>query len=144
MTKAPYANDIVFIISFLSKFKAIIPTDNIGPQNFEYGLSLPLLEDTSDYETANYVKQHQEKENDDYDLTFVSPEMQALFKKLLGLVLNRKKPVTSHMKAIQELKSQSVNFGLPKEWKILKPSDKTIKIILIRDLRSIHQILKFY
>ena len=90
MTKAPYANDIIFIISFLSKFKAIIPTDNIGPQNFEYGLSLPLLEDTSDYETANYVKRHQEKENDDYDLTFVSPEMQALFKKLLGLVLNRK------------------------------------------------------
>lgn len=124
VTKAPYANDIVFIISFLSKFKAIIPTDNIGPQNFEYGLSLPLLEDTSDYETANYVKRHQEKENDDYDLTFVSPEMQALFKKLLGLVLNRKKPVTSHMKAIQELKPQSVNFGLPKEWKILKPSDK--------------------
>ena len=28
------------------------------------------------------------------------------------------------MKAIQELKPQSVNFGLPKEWKILKPSDK--------------------
>ena len=38
VTRAPYANDIVFIISFLSKFKAIIPTDNIGPQNFEYGL----------------------------------------------------------------------------------------------------------
>ncbi len=70
------------------------------------------------------MKRHQEERNDDYDLTFVSPEMQALFKKLLGLVLNRKKPVTSHMKAIQELKPQSVNFGLPKEWKILKPSDK--------------------
>lgn len=124
VAKAPYANDIVFIISFLSKFKAIIPTDNIGPQNFEYGLSLPLFEEDSEYETTNYVKRHQENENDDYDLKFVSSEMQALFKKLLGLVLNRKKPVSSHMKAIQELKPQSVNLGLPKEWKVLKRSDK--------------------
>ncbi|KAL6452741.1 hypothetical protein SBY92_000081 [Candida maltosa Xu316] len=122
VSKAPFASDIVFIISFLLKFKDVVGIENIGPNTIEYGLSLPIADETYDTDSeAPVTLRKSVKESEDYDPGFVSPEMHNLFLKLLGLVLNRKKPVTSHTKAIQELKPQSIKLGLPKEWKISQP-----------------------
>ncbi|RCK54504.1 ISWI one complex protein 3 [Candida viswanathii] len=126
VAKAPYASDIVFIISFLIKFKDVIPVDFIGPGTIEYGLSLPILDDTFDEAPAKYTQRKPRKDDEEYDPQFISPEMHSLFLKLLGLVLNRKKQVTSHTKAIQELKTQSVSLGLPTEWKTLKPAPESV------------------
>ncbi|RCK67488.1 ISWI one complex protein 3 [Candida viswanathii] len=126
VAKAPYASDIVFIISFLIKFKDVIPVDFIGPGTIEYGLSLPILDDTFDEAPAKYTQRKPRKDDAEYDPLFISPEMHSLFLKLLGLVLNRKKQVTSHTKAIQELKTQSVSLGLPTEWKTLKPAPESV------------------
>lgn len=124
VAKAPYASDIVFILSFLIKFKHVIPVDSIGPGTIEYGLSLPRLDDTYDENPSKYNLRKPRADDDDYDPLFISPEMHSLFLKLLGLVLNRKKPVTSHTKAIQDLKPQSISLGLPLEWKTLKAADE--------------------
>ena len=123
VSKAPYASDIVFIISFLIKFKDVIPIDFIGPGTIEYGLSLPKLDDTFDESPSKFNPRKPRNDAEDYDPLFISPEMKSLFLKLLGLVLNRKKQVTSHTKAIQELKTQSIALGLPLEWKTLKPAE---------------------
>lgn len=97
---APYANDIVYIIAFLNKFREVIGIDGIGPQSLEKGLSLP-----PDVLT------------DDYDPSYISDQMIRLFKRILTLVLNRKKEVVSHASAIMELKPMSQYLGMPKEWR---------------------------
>lgn len=98
--KAPFASDILYIVSFLNKFREVIQFDGIGPQSLEKGLSLPL-----------------EIPSDDYDPTYISEEMSKLFKRILTLVLNRKKEVVSHASAIMELRPMSQYLGMPKEWR---------------------------
>lgn len=123
--KAPYANDIIYLISFLTKFRDIILVQNLGPKSFESGLSLPALRDH--VESTRYALKNKPIQNEsDYDVSYVSPEMDNLFKKLLTLVLNRKKDVVSASSAIQELKPQSAKLGLPKEWKVYSPIEDEV------------------
>lgn len=92
----PYLYDIIYIISYLTKFRHIVDVGPVGPDDIEIGLGLVHEE---------YPK--------------VSPLMELLFRRLLALVLNRKKPILLSMQrsAIQELRSQYINLGLPEEWR---------------------------
>ncbi|CAN3373166.1 hypothetical protein DIURU_001181 [Diutina rugosa] len=101
VTPAKYAADIVYILEFLNKFRDIIGIDGLSPQSFEKGLGL----------TSRPSRQSK------FTASFVSPDMQSVFLKLLALVLNRKKEVVSQASAIMELRPQSVTLGLAKEWK---------------------------
>ncbi|RLV90135.1 hypothetical protein JA1_004765 [Spathaspora sp. JA1] len=92
VTPSDSAGDVTFLIGYLLKFGDIINWDkNIGPSDIEQGLG--LVEDTP-----------------------VSPDMTVLFVKLLSLILNRKKEITSVTKAITELKPMTTTLGLPHEW----------------------------
>lgn len=93
----PFLADIIYIILFLTKFRHLVDVGPIGPEDVERGLGL----DVDD----GYAK--------------VSPLMDQLFRKLLALVLNRKKPILLSMQrtAIQELRSQYIALGLPDEWR---------------------------
>lgn len=93
--KCDYLSDILMIIQYLLKFEHIVDFGPIGPQDLEEGLG--LLEEN----------------------TLVLPAMEQLFRKLLALVLNRKKPILLSMQrtAIQELKGQYIGLGLPQEWR---------------------------
>ncbi|KAI5950523.1 hypothetical protein CANMA_005183 [Candida margitis] len=123
--KAPYATDIVYLIAFLSKFREILPVKNLGPKSFETGLSLPVPKEQ--FEGSEYTsKEEALREQEEQDDTHVSVEMEELFKKLLTLVLNRKKEVTSTTSAISELKPQSAKLGLPKEWKMFSPVESDV------------------
>ncbi|CAN3367059.1 hypothetical protein DICA4_F03818 [Diutina catenulata] len=107
VTPAPYAGDIVYILEFLNKFKSVVNIDNLSPQSFEIGLSLAGAAEFGD--------------------GFVSKDMIQLFMRLLALVLNRKRDVTSVSSAILELKPLTAQFGFPEEWqtttKITPPTD---------------------
>ncbi|EGV64883.1 hypothetical protein CANTEDRAFT_97700 [Yamadazyma tenuis ATCC 10573] len=96
--KAPYASDVIFLVSYISKFKDIIALGNIGPQDIEKGI---CLEDEAE--------EPQE----------VSPLMNELFCRLVTLVLNRKPDVNPKYqgKAVSELKAVCTSLGLPYEWK---------------------------
>lgn len=104
-----YASDIIYLVSYLQKFKRIIHIDNLGPQDFEEGLGIQVDQ-------------------------LVSEDMDRLFCKLATLVLNRKREilVTSQKQAINDLRSLSMSLGLPKRWsnsnstEDLKP--ETIKV----------------
>lgn len=91
--------DVIYIISFLKKFKDLIHITPLGPADFEQGLGLE--------EPHNLAPGK------------VSPLMETLFCKLLTLVLNRKKPITpsGQRGGIQELRSHYFNYGLPGEWR---------------------------
>lgn len=93
----PFLADVVYIILFLTKFRHLIDVGPIGPEDVERGLGLDVED--------GYAK--------------VSPLMDQLFRKLLALVLNRKKPILLSMQrtAIQELRSHYINLGLPAEWR---------------------------
>lgn len=95
VTKCDYLSDIISIIGYLSKFEHIVDLGAVGPQDVEEGLG--LLEES----------------------TRVSPLMEQLFRRLLALVLNRKKPILLSMQktAIQELRTQYIGLGLPEEWR---------------------------
>ena len=102
VTPSPYASDILYLVSYLQKFKDVIFVGYLGPQDFEKGLGLD-------------GDQH------------VSEEMESLFCKLAALILNRKReiPLTSQKQAINDLKTISTSLGLPNKWSgssaILKP-----------------------
>lgn len=118
--RTPYANDILYIISYLNKFREVIfgeRTEYLGPQDIEVGLSLPLVENDNNLHGKFNSRQATVTEN--YDPSYVSPTMQNLFARLLTLVLNRKKEVNpnSPSKAIAELKSMALYLGLPREWR---------------------------
>lgn len=104
---APYASEIVYLLSYLKKFEEIVPFSPTGPQDIEEGLRLR--------ETGP-----------------VSESMDVLFCKLAALVLNRKREIspTSQKQAIHELAPISISLGLPKKWskntQVLTP--ETIKI----------------
>ncbi|KAI5952345.1 hypothetical protein KGF54_003211 [Candida jiufengensis] len=121
--KNPYASDITYLIEYLTKFKDIISIKPLGPQDFEEGLSLPTIEDT--VESERYNKKDFKDEVDNYDVNYISPDMQKLYKILLTLVLNRKKDVTIATAAMQELKPKTRELGLPREWKIYDPTIKS-------------------
>lgn len=94
---SPYLPDIIYIILYLTKFRHLVDVGPIGPEDIERGLGLDVED--------GFAK--------------VSPLMDQLFRKLLALVLNRKKPILLSMQrsAIQELRSQYINLGLPDEWR---------------------------
>lgn len=111
----PYANDIVYIISFLNKFQKILKIDPISPHDIENGLSLPQQQFTS-----NRIKYNpKESETMAFDSSYVSPLMNSLFYDLLTVVLNKKKKIHDNnlSKSIIELKSLINYLGLPKEWR---------------------------
>lgn len=123
--ESPYASDILTIVAFLMKFQKVTDIYGIGPKNIEEGLSLPIFalgkeseENGNEEQGLNEEKVEESFQSDrKYDPKYVSDEMNQLFYRLLTLVLNRKKPIHSHGKAIAELKTMSVVLGLPKEWK---------------------------
>lgn len=102
ITPSKYASDILYLVSYLQKFKDVIFVGYLGPQDFEEGLGL----------------------NGDQP---VSEEMNLLFCKLAALILNRKReiPLSSQKQAINDLKAVSMSLGLPKKWSessaVLKP-----------------------
>ncbi|OBA20067.1 hypothetical protein METBIDRAFT_13088 [Metschnikowia bicuspidata var. bicuspidata NRRL YB-4993] len=110
----PYALDITYIITFLSMFEELILIGPLGPADFEKGLG---LENVSEEESENSIHE-------------VSSTMDLLFRRLLALVLNRKKPIASdgQRSALQELKSKYISFGLPLEWRDDSKIHKTTKI----------------
>ncbi|CAK7901701.1 hypothetical protein CAAN3_05S07140 [[Candida] anglica] len=118
---APYAEDIMILISYLNRYKEVIFGKDIyyiGPKDFEIGLSLPqYISKENSNEFVNY--RDVPESEDSYDSNFVSPLMVYLFCKLLGLVLNKKKDISqvSQKGAIGELKSSASSLGFPKEWK---------------------------
>lgn len=114
--RSPLASDILFIVSFLNKFSSILKIDDIGPLELENGLSLknPFA--------LNEVA------NPEYTPEYVSPQMEHLFARLVSLVLNRKKEITSISNAISDLKNMNQFLGLPKEWKeVEKDEDEEVK-----------------
>ncbi|ODV80179.1 uncharacterized protein CANTADRAFT_42172, partial [Suhomyces tanzawaensis NRRL Y-17324] len=119
--KNPYASDILFILEFLNKFLEIVKFPNISPQEVEQGLSLPSVEAVL---SEKYVPKPA-KPVEDYDVNYISPQMKSLFLRLMGMVLNRKREVTSHSSAILELKPLVINLGLPSEWRenTIKPDE---------------------
>lgn len=115
---APHAQDIMRLISFLNKYKDVVFGKEIyyiGPKDFEIGLSLTRYTQTNhEDEFVNF----KDIGNEQYDPNFISPLMTLLFCKLLKLVLNKKKDIStkSQAGAISELKSLVSVLGLPKEW----------------------------
>ncbi|KAK6454395.1 uncharacterized protein RJT20DRAFT_130517 [Scheffersomyces xylosifermentans] len=112
--KSVYASDIMTIVSYLNKFKEVIDLDPIGPGAIESGLSLNVNN-----------AENGEGEKSEHDSSYISPQMEVLYFRLLSLVLNRKRPVTTP-KAIADLKSMSLHLGLPKEWKDATPLNQNI------------------
>lgn len=103
----PYLDDIIFLIGFLSKFDHIVDVGVMGPEDLEIGLGLV---------------------NDNPEIPArVAPAMDVLFRRLLALVLNRKKPILLSMQrtAIQELRGQYIGLGLPEEWR----DDSHIRVV---------------
>lgn len=103
--KKPWLLDVTYIIAFLGIFKDIVQIGPLGPADFEKGLGLGYnSEEDPDIIGA---------------IPNVSPTMDLLFRKLLALVLNRKKPIArdGQRSALQELKSKYIEFGLPREWR---------------------------
>lgn len=105
--RSPLAGDILYIVSFLNKFSSILKIDDIGPLELENGLSL-----------KNPFSQ--QPPNPEYNPEYVSPQVEHLFARLVSLVLNRKKEITSIVNAISDLKNMSQSLGLPKEWKVVE------------------------
>lgn len=118
VTPAPYARDIMTILEFTNKFKSIFDEfHSLGPQDFEEGLKLrpstvyPL--DNAKQITAEQL--YEDGQNDDH----VSQLMNRLLFQLLTLVLNRKRPIDKSglTRALEDLKSQVLHYGLPSEWR---------------------------
>lgn len=105
--KCDYLGDIIFLISYLSKFELIVDFGPVGPEDIEVGLGLNIP--------------------DSEEPTRVSPSMDMLFRRLLALVLNRKKPILLSMQktAIMELRGQYIGLGLPIEWR----DDEHIRVV---------------
>lgn len=97
---APYAKEIMYIITFMQQFDRILGVDDIGPAEIEYGLGLSQPPTSTSADEAG-----------------VSPQMKELFNRILSLVLNRKKPIQGHSKsAYQELVALCGTLGPPREW----------------------------
>lgn len=102
-----YLDDIIFLIGYLSKFNHIVGLGIMGPEDIEIGLG--LVKTDPDVPTR------------------VAPDMDQLFRRLIALVLNRKKPILLSMQrtAIQELRGQYIGLGLPEEWR----DDEHIRVV---------------
>lgn len=102
-----YLSDIIFLIGYLSKFEHLIDFGPVGPEDIETGLGLRDLEEDVP--------------------SRVAPAMEQLFRRLLALVLNRKKPILLSMQrtAIQELRGKYIGLGLPEEWR----DDEHIRVV---------------
>lgn len=126
IAKNSYAGDIVYVVSFLNKFKDILYLYNIGPQDIEEGLSLPP---STTEASSTYISKQETESNPEYNPEYVSPLMELLFCHLLTLILNRKKPIqpTSQTNAISELKTMLPLLGLPQEWR-QDPVIVTVKV----------------
>ncbi|EDK44265.1 hypothetical protein LELG_02444 [Lodderomyces elongisporus NRRL YB-4239] len=141
---------VVFLITYLTKFGDIVGFPyKFGPKDFEIGLGLNFevgLETEPGSNTDNITDATNPETNMDSRLRLrlllllllqvvvtapprVSKEMNDLFKKLLGLILNRKKHIQSHTKAIQELKPQTNKLGMPLEWKQYNSFDRPEYIV---------------
>lgn len=94
-----YLDDIIFLIGYLTKFNHIVDVGPMGPEDIEIGLGLV--------------------NNNPEVPARVPPAMDQLFRRLIALVLNRKKPILLSMQrtAIQELRGQYIGLGLPQEWR---------------------------
>ncbi|CUM64029.1 uncharacterized protein PRCAT00001617001 [Priceomyces carsonii] len=116
VTVAPYASDILKIISFLYKFKDIVLLDKVGPQNIESGLSLPFKSQAIILNTSASMPAVEIK---DYDSNYVSSEMDLLFNRLMLLILNQEK-ISSISNSILQLRLLIPQLGLPSEWRSSK------------------------
>lgn len=119
--RVPYLHDVVYIMCFLSKFRDVVHTKPLGPADIERGLGLEPVSDTKETEaepSIAYSRLRDRLKRQDYAAP-VSDAMDELFRKLLALVLNRKKPIArdGQRSAIQELKAKYVSYGLPAEWR---------------------------
>ncbi|KAM9915135.1 hypothetical protein OXX59_010652, partial [Metschnikowia pulcherrima] len=111
----PWLFDVTYIMAFLSMFRAVLQIQPLGPADFETGLG---FEEESRIEASG--------SGSSSHTSNVSPTMDLLFRKLLALVLNRKKPILKigQRSALSELKSKYITLGLPSEWR----DDSTIKV----------------
>lgn len=114
--RVPWAQDIIYIISYLTKFHSVLEIEDVGPQDIENGLGLRIPASSSD---ERFVAREPSEVSEENDAFQISPLMEKLFCRLLTLVLNRKKDVlpNGQVKAIAELKSLALFLGLPKEWR---------------------------
>lgn len=129
ISEAPYAKDIMFIISYLCKFQEIVDLELIGPQDIEFGLGLNnTISSTSSSKFVSKVKVPEPVSNDDIE---VSNTMNELFLKLLGLILNRKRDIASQENAISELKTRAYYLGLPREWKHIKEGSNKVYLAVM-------------
>ncbi|KAM9928708.1 hypothetical protein OXX80_009925 [Metschnikowia pulcherrima] len=111
----PWLFDVTYIMAFLSMFRAVLQIQPLGPADFETGLGFE--EEARIEASGSGASSHTSN---------VSPTMDLLFRKLLALVLNRKKPILKNgqRSALSELKSKYITLGLPSEWR----DDSTIKV----------------
>lgn len=116
---APYAKDIMTILEFTNKFKSVLgDLESLGPQDFEEGLKLrpstPYPLENVKQKTAEQLYNNETSTGDE-----VSPLMNSLLYRLLTLVLNRKRPIDKSLlkRALEELKTQVLLWGLPIEWR---------------------------
>lgn len=116
VSRVPWAEDIIYLISYLTKFHSVVEVEDVGPQDIEKGLGLQLPVSPSD---EKHVSKTPSEAPEVYDISYISPLMETLFCRLLTLVLNRKKEVlpNGQVKAIAELKTLALFLGLPKEWR---------------------------
>ncbi|KAG7195675.1 uncharacterized protein KQ657_002056 [Scheffersomyces spartinae] len=116
---SPYAKDILYLQMFLTKFKDIIHVGYLGPQDFEDGLGLANVkpQHVPESEPSINVCIRPPSEDLSEELAFndtAVKKMELLLFKLLSLILNRKKEVTSLLRASAELKSRFDSIaGLP-------------------------------
>lgn len=112
LVPSPYAKDILTIQAFLTKFRHIINVGYLGPQDFEDGLGLPSVDPISCFTQSNVNLRPQEiNETNDENSSASLQKIQDLLYRLLSLILNRKKGITSLLRASAELKTQFDSFA---------------------------------
>ena len=124
MRKAPYAKDLVFVMSFINKFHKFLPQElwSLSIQDLEIGLDIypENIDDEQDLPQyyADYIPAREIRRCQDYS--------NLLYVVLMELTLNRKSHSTLQslqtsskaFKLISELRHKGVEFGYPREWKV--------------------------
>lgn len=145
--KSPYAQHIIYMISFLGKFWGTVYDRQralFSPQDFEQGLSLPpISSDHNSYEDHNSRRTYADP---NYNPSYVSHKMIDLFCRLTSLVLNRETDVdvNSQVSAVFALRPLVTTLGLPGIWRDYSPvfgsQEQTIMENDVGDFNNLTQI----
>lgn len=136
VVKSPYAQHIIYIISFLGKFWNIVYGRQrilFYPQDFEQGLSLPPI--SSDHNSHEDHNSRRTYADPNYNPSYVSHKMIDLFCRLTSLVLNREMiiDINSQVNTVFALRSLVSTLGLPGVWRDDSPIFESQEQTIIED-----------